>query len=71
MTIPKYQVKEDDKVIFTYIDTKDIPEKYREEFLNWMQGQTSPIIEGCDAVYSWDWDRWLDNKLCNIPLVWD
>ena len=48
---------------FTYICMSDVPDEYYYEFLKWIDGQTRPMVDKhSDAVYSWDWDRWLEWK---------
>lgn len=50
--------------IISYILDQDIPSPYREEFSEWMLGQTRPLgpSREMDAAYPWDWLRWLDIK---------
>ena len=49
-----------------YILNIDIPEEYKEEFTDWMYGQTMPIIgnekKGECAIYWHDWERWYQWK---------
>ena len=48
---------------FSYICISDVPDEYYYEFLKWVQHQTRPVIdEHDDAIYAWDWDRWLEWK---------
>jgi hypothetical protein len=58
---------------FLYIRISEIPEELRPEFLAWMRGQTVPLVEGLepqDAVYEWDFDRFLVKKKTGWEL-WD
>ncbi len=56
MNIPVYHEKS-----FSYICISDVPDEYYYEFLKWIGGQTRPVVdEHDDAVYAWDWNRWLD-----------
>ena len=49
---------------FTYI-TMDMFRKYHTEeeekvFNKWMNGQTCGVIDGEGVVYSWDYERWIE-----------
>ena len=57
---------------FSYIKISELEKKFQEPFRKWMYGQTRPIIEGIDdAVYCWDYDRWLDWLLTGKEPIWD
>ena len=64
--LPVYSTEE-----YDYILEKDIPEKYKEEFSNWMRGQTCGLVDGVLAIYVWDWDRWHNMKVHDIPTYFD
>ena len=57
----------------TFIDFREVPEEWKEEFGDWLRGQTFPMIEGfgINAIYSWDWERWYNLKTRNIPTYFD
>lgn len=76
MAIPRYEYPGEK---FKYIRLSDIPEKVgsnniRATFLDWMYGQTVPLVPGLtpqDAVYEWDWSRWCAGMLSGIEPIWD
>lgn len=50
---------------FSYIRISELPERERSEFLEWVYGQTMPIIRALDvqdAIYLWDYERWKEEK---------
>lgn len=59
---------------FSYICMEDVPEEYREEFGNWMSGQTvsaGPECANGSAIYLWDFERWYKMKFKNEPTYFD
>jgi nitroreductase len=40
-------------------DIDQLPRELREQFWEWMRGQTMPLIDGEPWVYSHDWQRFL------------
>ena len=60
--VPKYRcIDEDGKTLFEYVFLDDIPEEYEAEFTDWINGQTTPMIEdgGRMAFYAYDYERWV------------
>ena len=58
---------------WSYIRISEVSEELKPEFLKWMRGQTVPIVPDLDpqdAVYEWDWDRWLVKQKTGRE-VWD
>jgi hypothetical protein len=62
---------------FDYI-TWDLVEKYhtkkeQQDFSKWMMGQTSSVVNGQNAIYVWDYERWLrqDKKIDQDSKDWD
>ncbi len=49
---------------FTYITMKLFKEHHTEEelerFSKWMCGQTCSAVDGEAAIYSWDYERWIN-----------
>jgi len=57
---------------FTYVRNSDIPKEYKNEFDEWMYGQTMPLIEGeGPCSYSWDFERWVYLALDDVPTYFD
>lgn len=60
----KYNYKNE----FMYIRISELPENQQEKFSEFMAYQTRPLITDDlnqyieDAVYSWDYDRWVAGK---------
>lgn len=73
MRIPKYEYILDGEVYFEYVFTDDIPEEYKEEFFDWMFGQTMPVVDNArNAVYAYDYERWVRWKTGKTDiLIWD
>lgn len=49
-----------------YVRVSEIPEGERQEFMEFMVGQTRPVIDGLDsqdAVYVCDYANWKSKKL--------
>jgi hypothetical protein len=40
-------------------DIDQLPQELREQFWEWMRGQTMPLLDGESWVYSHDWKRFL------------
>ena len=71
MKLKRHKIFIKKTLIFTYIDSDTISNRYREEFNKWMTGQTVPVIENCkNPVYAWDWERWYNYKRFKKPLRW-
>lgn len=64
--VPLYETEE-----FSYILFREVPEKYKKEFGEWMYGQTCLTMNHELVIYSWDWERWYDLKTKNIPTYFD
>lgn len=56
---------------FDWVDANEIPEQFRPMFYSWMKGQTGPMIEGYNAVYRHDFERWYEMKFLNKPTYFD
>jgi len=67
-----YDTGETKQGFTSYIDFEDVPEDMKEEFSDWLYGQTMPMIEGVKfAIYSWDWERYYNLKIKGIPTYFD
>ena len=64
--VPVYETEE-----FTYILFNEVPKEYKKEFGDWMYGQTCSTVNGDPVVYSWDWARWYEMKVHDIPTYFD
>jgi hypothetical protein len=56
-----------------FIRVSELPDSIREEFSVWISHQTRPLFEHSDiedAVYAWDYDRWLTMKQTGFE-IWD
>jgi hypothetical protein len=54
---------------------RDLPEKERNEFEIWLNGQTRPVIEGepdseQDGYFPWDYAKWRIVKMGGA-YIWD
>ena len=60
---------------YSYICWNDIPEEHREDFGNFMDGQTVSAGSECGAghagIYVWDFERWYKKKFHNTPTYFD
>lgn len=48
-----------------FVDMNDLPKEYRQEFSDWMRGQTAPLLVEYrveHAVYPWDLEKWVKHK---------
>ena len=63
---------------YDYILIRDIPDAYeRLELEQWIKGQTQPLIQGegkgvpaiLDAVFVWDYQRFLDYRAGKLVLL--
>lgn len=68
----RYTHEDKTSTLITFVCISDIPEKYRDEFCEWLGVSTQPLVPGNeDAIYSWDWERWFNMKTRGIPTMWD
>lgn len=73
--IPKNKYKYHEH-IGNYITYELLTEHHNEEdvekFVKWMHGQTMAIIDGLAAIYSWDYERWIEQgKKTEQGADWD
>lgn len=74
--IPKTNYYETKDKEFTYI-TKRLFLAYHSEaewiiFAQWMRGQTTGLVDGEAAIYSWDYERWVNQgKQTEQGSDWD
>jgi len=48
-----------------FIRVVDIPDPWRAPFLKTLVGSQCPAFEGeGDLAYAWDWERWVNGRLC-------
>lgn len=46
--------------MFSFISIDDIPEPWREQFLQYQYGSQCPVVDGLGpCAYSWDWKKWI------------
>ncbi|WKN46538.1 hypothetical protein [Tunicatimonas pelagia] len=44
-----------------YVVVSELPDEQRNEFYQWLEGQTSPVVEHEEpklCAYYWDYERW-------------
>jgi hypothetical protein len=47
-----------------YVVIPELPQEHQQPFIEWLTGQTIPLIEGegensMKCAYKWDYDKWL------------
>jgi hypothetical protein len=55
---------------FCYIKLDEVPVELKDALIKFMYGQTMPYIEGVYAIYSWDYENFI-NKLLGRPHFFD
>jgi hypothetical protein len=74
----KKKVKFDEHMGLTVEEVKAVLKFFNlpdQEYFEWMEGQTCPIIPNGNSVsmgyYWYDLNRWIEHKLNGKTLIWD
>jgi hypothetical protein len=62
---------EDGEIMFSFVSIEEMGEPQRSEFIEFLYGQTVPMVPGHRAAYSWDYENFQCKKRTGREAYWD